>query len=285
MRIRSIKPEFWRSEDITDLNLEDRLLFIGLWSYVDDNGVGRDHVPAIIGDVFARDMFENPRETVARVSEGLRRLAEAGRILRYTVENRTYLAIHNWDKHQKIDHPAKARYPGPDQAERSSSRESREDVARLREDLAPGTEEQGNRGTEEQGKELLLSAPRWSDTFDAFYVAYPRKVGKEAARKAFAAAIRRGVSGTDIVEGAERYAADPNLPDKQFIPYPATWLNAGSWADEPQPARTNGHNTETPTERITRMRNAALAGLDNMNGDANGHPTGMHQPAIGTRVS
>ena len=33
MRIRSIKPEFWRSDDITALSLEDRLLFIGLWSY------------------------------------------------------------------------------------------------------------------------------------------------------------------------------------------------------------------------------------------------------------
>ena len=30
MRIRSIKPEFWRSEDIADLTVEDRLLFIGL---------------------------------------------------------------------------------------------------------------------------------------------------------------------------------------------------------------------------------------------------------------
>ena len=42
MRIRSIKPEFWTSDDIADLTIEDRLLFIGLWSYVDDNGVGID---------------------------------------------------------------------------------------------------------------------------------------------------------------------------------------------------------------------------------------------------
>lgn len=29
MRIRSTKPEFWRSDDIAALALEDRLLFIG----------------------------------------------------------------------------------------------------------------------------------------------------------------------------------------------------------------------------------------------------------------
>ena len=40
MRIRTIKPEFWRSDDITALGWATRLLFIGLWSYVDDNGVG-----------------------------------------------------------------------------------------------------------------------------------------------------------------------------------------------------------------------------------------------------
>ena len=42
MRIRSIKPEFWRSDDVNSMCIEDRLLFIGLWSYVDDNGVGID---------------------------------------------------------------------------------------------------------------------------------------------------------------------------------------------------------------------------------------------------
>ena len=72
MRIRSIKPEFWRSEDVARLTWHDRLLFIGLWSYVDDNGVGIDHEPSIIGDLFAADMFSDPRETVARVSRGCR---------------------------------------------------------------------------------------------------------------------------------------------------------------------------------------------------------------------
>ena len=44
MRIRTVKPEFWRSEDVSRLPVADRLLFIGLWSYVDDNGVGVDRV-------------------------------------------------------------------------------------------------------------------------------------------------------------------------------------------------------------------------------------------------
>jgi hypothetical protein len=79
-------------------------------------------------------------------------------------------------------------------------------------------------------------------TFGEFYMAYPRKAGKEAAKKAFAKAAR-AVDPLLIVEAARKYAADPNLPEKQFIPYPATWLNRGSWDDEPLPERDGRPST------------------------------------------
>ena len=148
MRIRSIKPEFWRSEDISSLRVEDRLLFIGLWSYVDDNGVGVDRDALVAADLFADDLSRDPRETLARVSDGLHRLSEAGRIIRYTVDSKHFIAIHNWGKHQRIDKPNKARYPEPT----CENAEIRETLARpsreFPETLAPGTGEQGNRGTD-----------------------------------------------------------------------------------------------------------------------------------------
>ena len=151
MRIRSIKPEFWRSEDIADLTVEDRLLFIGLWSYVDDNGVGIDRLADVCADLFALDLERDPPETFARVSRGLQNLSEAGRIVRYTVEGKSYLHITNWSKHQRIDKPNKARYPHPD-AENATIREEVATPSRhSRETPAPGTGEQGNRGTGEQG--------------------------------------------------------------------------------------------------------------------------------------
>ncbi|WP_218054266.1 hypothetical protein [Mycobacterium avium] len=61
MRIRSTKPEFWRSERIAAVSWEDRLVLKVLESYVDDNGVGRDDVALIVGEVFPRDMLANPR--------------------------------------------------------------------------------------------------------------------------------------------------------------------------------------------------------------------------------
>lgn len=147
MRIRSIKPEFWRSNDISALSVEDRLLFIGLWSYVDDNGVGVDKLSSITADLFADDLERDPSETFARVSRGLQHLSAAGRIVRYTLENYDYLEITNWTKHQRIDRPNKPRLPHHN-AEGAVIREGVASVSRESSDWNRGTEEQGNRGTE-----------------------------------------------------------------------------------------------------------------------------------------
>lgn len=72
--------------------------------------------------------------------------------------------------------------------------------------------------------------------FQKFYSVYPRRVGKESAKRAFEKAVRR-VEPEVIVAAAERMAMDPNLPEKQFIPHPATWLNRDGWEDEPFPVR------------------------------------------------
>ncbi|MGX6402801.1 hypothetical protein [Dermabacter hominis] len=151
MRIRSIKPEFWRSPDVSSLSIEDRLLYIGLWSYVDDNGVGQDRESVICADLFADDLSRDPRETLARITRGLASLADNGRIVRYTVENRDYLYVTNWDKHQRIDRPNKPRYPLPT-SENAEVRDTLATPSRVsRDTLATGTEEQRNRGTEERG--------------------------------------------------------------------------------------------------------------------------------------
>ncbi|MFC8182428.1 hypothetical protein ACFULT_26450 [Rhodococcus sp. NPDC057297] len=146
MRIRSIKPEFWRSDDITDLDIEDRLLFIGLWSYVDDNGVGKDKLADICADLFAADLERDPRETFARVSRGILNLTERGLLHRYSVDSRPFLEIVSWKNHQRIDKPGKARYPDSTSENAEFARPSRDP----RETLAPGAVEQRNRGAEEK---------------------------------------------------------------------------------------------------------------------------------------
>jgi biotin operon repressor len=72
--------------------------------------------------------------------------------------------------------------------------------------------------------------------FESFWSHYPKKVDKGAAIRAFRKALKTSPA-PEVIEGAKRYAEDPNLPEKQFIKNPATWLNAEAWNNGPLPAR------------------------------------------------
>jgi biotin operon repressor len=70
-------------------------------------------------------------------------------------------------------------------------------------------------------------------SFQEFWAAYPKRVAKEAARKAFAAALKGGVEPEVLIAGAARYAAERAGQEARYTKHPATWLNGGCWADEP----------------------------------------------------
>lgn len=74
------------------------------------------------------------------------------------------------------------------------------------------------------------------EAFNLFWKLYPRKTEKIDARKAFDKALK-DYELEDVIAGVQRLAQDPNLPPKQFIPYPASWLNAGGWTNEAYPER------------------------------------------------
>jgi len=161
MRIRSTKPEFWRSKTIAALEWDVRLVLKGLESYVDDNGVGKDDIALIAADVFPRDLSRNPRDTLARLSEAISSLHQAGLIARYDADGEELVYIDKWKDLQRIDKPARGRFPRPDGTfeysevvDRESYRRAPEVLARVPEKVAPGTGEQGNRGTGEQGTDI-----------------------------------------------------------------------------------------------------------------------------------
>jgi hypothetical protein len=75
--------------------------------------------------------------------------------------------------------------------------------------------------------------------FESFWLACPRRIGKEAARKAYEKA-RKMVSDSELLEGIRRYAATRAGQDEQYTVHPATWLNQGRWADEPAAGYAQG---------------------------------------------
>ena len=69
------------------------------------------------------------------------------------------------------------------------------------------------------------------DAFETFWKAYPRKVGKDAARRAFAK-VKVPVETLVAAVEAQKSSTQWTKDNGQFIPNPATWLNQGRWQDE-----------------------------------------------------
>jgi hypothetical protein len=248
MRIRSTKPEFWRSERIASVDWDARLVLKGLESFVDDNGVGKDDLELIVSDVFPRDLSRNPPGTLQKVSEAISSLAAAGLLWRYEVDGTRLLYIAFWERVQRIEKPSAGRFRRPDGTinyrESDIGASFQEPSGSTPVALRPGTGEQGNRGTGEKEVKTSPNGAAVGASFDEFWRAYPRKVGKDDAQRKFLEVVKKRATAQVVIDGARRLAEDPNLPDKQFIPHPATWLHRGGWTDEPLPAAVNSRTPE-----------------------------------------
>ncbi len=94
-RIRTIKPEFFKSEQIAELDPIDRLLFIGLWTLADAEGKLLDRPKRIKAELFPYDTND--------IEIGLQKLHETGLIMRYQHCTGVFVVkIVNFSVHQRI---------------------------------------------------------------------------------------------------------------------------------------------------------------------------------------
>jgi hypothetical protein len=93
-RIRTIKPEFFRHEQLAELPALCRLLFIGLWTLADRFGRLEDRPKRIKIEVLPYDSGD--------VNKMLDALAAAGFIVRYVVGGQRLIAIPSFETHQRF---------------------------------------------------------------------------------------------------------------------------------------------------------------------------------------
>ena len=79
-----------------------------------------------------------------------------------------------------------------------------------------------------------VSALEYSDEFEVFWVAYPKKRSKRDAWRAWQQTTDRRPSLIDVVTKIGCLSITRQWVDNngQFIPHPATWLRADGWDDE-----------------------------------------------------
>ena len=105
-RIRTIKPEFWTSEDVVGCSRDARLLFVGMWNFCDDRGVHPASIKRLKMEVLPND------DCPPQMIEGwIRELVDATLLREFTTENREFWWVTGWH-HQRIDRPH-PRYPAP----------------------------------------------------------------------------------------------------------------------------------------------------------------------------
>lgn len=219
---RLIKDSIQRSEKINELTDFQFRLWVHLITYVDDYGRG-DARPAIVrGTIFPL----RERMTNRDIEKGLADLAGAGCVGLYEVDGKPYLYFPNWEEHQRVRTkvskcPAPVEVDNPPQIAADCG-ELPQIAARIQN---PESESRIQNPESEDARQ------RAECDFELFWNAYPRKVGKQKALKAF----RKVKVPVEILLNAiaeQKQSAQWKKNDGEFIPHPTTWLNEGRWEDE-----------------------------------------------------
>lgn len=136
-RIRTIKPEFWTSEQVMECSAMARLLFIGIWNFCDDAGNHPMSPKTIKALVFPGDDI-----TSLAVEALLTELVTNRLITIYEAASKQYLHVNGWH-HQKIDRPT-VKHPEFVESSPSTHREVGEGSSSGSREFAPGREGKGS---------------------------------------------------------------------------------------------------------------------------------------------
>lgn len=236
MRIRSIKPQFWRSPDVMELNLFQRLLFIGLWNLADDEGRGVYDPASIAADLFLTEFSLNPHGVITDVSNAFVEYSKQSMIAVYEVEKRRYFQILQWKKHQRVNRATTSQIP-PLTSENEETKLISEDSLNTHRGLTLGirNKEQGIRNKEkdmsEPSSDVSTPKPRaYPEEFEQWWRVYPRH--KNASKRKSLDSWRKAlkvIEADRLLELTRTYAENPGVDEVRLIPHPTTWLNEHRW--------------------------------------------------------
>lgn len=159
-RIRTIKPDFFKNEQLAELSAISRLLFIGLWTLADREGRMLDRPKRIKAEIF-------PYDNVVIDTE-LSRLQSAGFIERYEVGELKVIQVNNFTRHQRItgsEATTNSELPAPPTATHmceEAEGNTEENFGNTEE--TPRTTGREGKGKEGKGKDKLFPTPAPPDS-------------------------------------------------------------------------------------------------------------------------
>ena len=230
-RIRTVKPEFFTSPDTAAASMEARLLFIAMWCWADDYGIGELNLLGLRAFAFPEDDPHLSNDIQSLCKE----VQSAYNVKFYKVGRRSYFQILTWDDHQKTQRRAKDKNP-------HYNDENAQVDARFHDMQGISLQALGDSSEErerEREREREVSATRSEsvpDRFDEFWQAFPRKDGKKPARKAWSEAVKRA-DPEEIIKSAHAYAdlCRSRGTHRTKVKMAQGWLNDDRFEDELTP--------------------------------------------------
>ena len=222
-RNRMIKPDFWSDSKIGRISPLARLLFIALWNFSDDFGISSASPRRILGECFEND--EGISEL--KVKSLLKELVSESLIESYYANDKEWISVKNWEKHQKIDRRSARKNPSIEEA----SADPRSEV---------GVESSNKEKEKEKEKEKGCAEARLTEPFDFFWKVYPKKVGEKDCRNLFGSISSD--DHEDLLKAVENYKLSKSVRDN-CIRNPFSFLKNGWWRDwidqNPDPIKTD----------------------------------------------
>ena len=241
-RSRNIKPAFFDNDLLAEVDPLGRLLFIGLWTIADFNGNLEWRPKRIKAQILPYDDCD--------IEEIVTSLCKSRFVTIYSCQGSKYLNVTNFHKHQN-PHPNEKKKGTPIPSFNGTGSQP----ADLKEVVTNNDKITTSRDgivTDPADSCFLIPDPLnpipdipskakppakkpaggYTEEFETFWGLYPKKVGKKDAFKAWGKITteekQKSFDALPVAKVCEQWEKERG----QFIPNPATWLNAGRWDDE-----------------------------------------------------
>jgi len=218
---RIIKESICTSDTIDGLSWFEEVLFYRLMVNVDDYG----RFDARTAILKARLFPLKSSVTEKQIEQAIARMNETGILIAYTVSGKPYLQLSTWAKHQSIRNK-RSKYPSADERDDEPLESNCKQLQ--------ATASKCPRNPIQSESNPNPTPAQQEEAFGAFWTAYPKKVGKADALKAFTKLKPDNELMQTILAAIAQWSKTDqwSKDNRQYVPMPATYIRGRRWEDE-----------------------------------------------------